>query len=148
MHNEGNSVVAERFVRTLKNTIYIYMTSTSKNVYTDKLDKIVNKCNNTYHKTIKMKPVDVNPSMYIDFDKENNKEGHKFKVGDHVIISKYKKIFAEGYVPNWSEEVFIIVKVKNSVPWTYVISDLKGEEVVGKFHEKRIAKNKPKGIWS
>ena len=81
-------------------------------MYINKLDDIVNKCNNTYHRTIKMKPVDVKPSMYIDFNKENNKEGPKFKVGDHVRISKYKNIFPKGYVPNWSEEVFLINKVK------------------------------------
>ena len=66
-HNEGKSVVAERFIRTLKNKIYKYMTSISKNVYIDKLDDIVNKCNNTYHIIIKTKPVDVKPSTYFDF---------------------------------------------------------------------------------
>ena len=71
-----------------------------------------------------MKPADVNPSMYIDFNKENNEEGPKFEVGDNVRISKCKNIFAKGYVPNWSEETFVIKKVKNTVPWTYVISDI------------------------
>ena len=85
-HNEGKSVVAERFIRTLMNNIYKYITSISKNVYIDKLDDIVNKYNNTYHKPIKMKPVDVNPSMYIDFNKENNKKDPKFKVGANVRI--------------------------------------------------------------
>ena len=77
-HNEGKSVIAERFIRTLKNKIDKYMTSISKNIFIDKLEDIVNKYNNTYHGTIKMKPVDVNQSMYIDFKKENNKEGPKF----------------------------------------------------------------------
>ena len=104
-HNEGKSVVAEIFIRTLKNKIYKHMTSISKNVYINKLDDIVNKYNNTYHKTIKLKPVDVKPSIYIDFDKENNKERPKFKVGDNFRISKYENIFAKGYVTNWSEEV-------------------------------------------
>ena len=99
-YNEGKSVVAERFIRTLKTKIYKYMTSISKNVYIDKLDDIVNKCNSRYHKTIKTKPVDVKPRIYIDFNKENNKEGPKFKVADHVRISKYKNIFAKGYFPN------------------------------------------------
>ena len=85
------------------------MTSISKNVYTDKLDNIVNKYNNTY-RTIRMKPVDVKRSMYIVFNKENNKEGLKFKVGDNDRISKYKIIFAKVYVPNWSEEDFVIKK--------------------------------------
>ena len=84
-HNERKSVVAERFIRTLKNKICKYMTSTSKSMYIDKLDHIVNKYSKTYDKTIKMKPVDVNRSMHIDFDKENNKEGPKFKNRDNVI---------------------------------------------------------------
>ena len=137
-HNEGKSVVAERFVRTLKNKIYKYMTSVSKNVYIDKLDFIVNKCNNRKHRTIKMKPIDVKDNTYIAFDKEVNDKGPKFKVGDHVRISKYKKIFAKGYTPNWSEEVFVIKKVKNIVPWTYVINDLNGEEITGIFYEKEL----------
>ena len=111
-------------MRTLKNK---YFTSVSKNIYIDKLDDIVDQYNNTYHSTIKMKPVDVNSNTYIDSGKEiiNNKDPN-FKVGDNVRISKYKNIFAKGYTPNWSEEVFLIKKVKNSVSWTYVISDLKG----------------------
>ena len=80
------------------------MTSTSKNVYIDKLDGIVNKCNNTYHKTTNMKLVDAKPSTYINFDKEDNKWGPKFKVADHERISKYKNIFAKEYVSNWSED--------------------------------------------
>ena len=135
-HNEGKSVVTERFIRTLKNKIYKCMTSISKNVYIDKSDDIVNKCINTYHRTIIIKTVDVKPSIYIDFNKENNKEGPKYKVGNHIRISKYKNIFAKGYVPNWSEEVFVIKKVKNTVQWTYVISDFNGEEIVGTFYEK------------
>ena len=116
-HNEGKSVVAERFIRTLKNKIYKYMTSISKNVYIDKLDDIVTECNNTY-RTIKMKPINVKDNTYIDFDKEVNDKDPKFQVGDDVRISKYKNIFTKGYTPNWSEEVFVIKKVKNTVPWT------------------------------
>ena len=136
IHNEGESVVAERFIRTLKIKIYKYMTSISKNVYIDKLNDIVNEYNNTYHRTIKMKPVDVKDNTYIDFKKEVNDKDPKFKVGDHVRISKYKNIFAKGYTPNWSEEVFVIKKVKNTVPWTYVINDLNGDEIIGRFYEK------------
>ena len=94
-HDEEKSVVAERYIRTLKNKIYKYMTSIPKNVYIHKLDDIVNKYNNTYRKTTKIKPLDVNPSMHIDFSKENNKEGPKFKVGDHVRISTYIKTFLQ-----------------------------------------------------
>ena len=115
-HSEGKSVVAERFIRTLKSKIYKHMTSISKNVYVDKLDDIVDEYNNTYHNTIKMKPTDVKDNTYINTDKEINNKNPKFKVGDHVRISKYKNIFAKGYTPNWSEEVFVIKKVKNTVP--------------------------------
>ena len=139
-HNEGNSVVAERFIRTLKCKIYKYMTSISKNVYIDKLDDIVDKYNNTYHTTIKMKPTDVKDNTYTNADKEINNKDPKFKVGDHVRISKYKNIFAKGYMPNWSEEVFVIKEVKNTLPWTYAINNLNGEEITGTFYEKELQK--------
>ena len=100
------------------------MISVSKNSFVDKLDDIVNKYNNTYHSTIKMKPIDVKSSTYIDSSKEINEEDPKFKIGDIVRISKYKNIFAKGYIPNLSEEVFVIKEVKNTVPWMHVISDL------------------------
>ena len=110
-HNEGKSVVAERFIRTLKSKIDKYMTSIS-NVYINKLDDIVDEYNNTYHNTIKMKPIDVKDNTYINTSKEINNKDPKFKVGDHVRISKYKNIFAKGFMPNWSEEVFVIKKLK------------------------------------
>ena len=87
-NNEGKSVIAERFIRTIKNKIYENMNSISKNMYIDKLDDIVKKYNNTYHKSIKMKPVDVKDNTYIDFKKEVNDENPKFNVDDHVRISK------------------------------------------------------------
>ena len=139
-HNEGKSAVAERFIKTLKSKIYKYMTSISKNVYIDKLDDIVDKYNNTYHTRIKMKPIDVKDNTYINADKEINNKDPKFKVGDHVRISKYKNIFAKGYMAHWSEEEFVIKKVKNTVPWTYVINDLNGEEITGTFYEKELQK--------
>ena len=111
-HNEGKSVIAERFIGTIKNKIHKHMTSISKNVYIDKLDDIVHKYNNKKHRTIKMKPIDVKDYTYIDFGKEVNDNDPKFKVGDHVRISKYKNIFAKGYTPNWPEEVFVIKKNK------------------------------------
>ena len=111
------------------------MTSVSKTVYIDKLDDIVNKYNNTYHRTIKMKPVDVKSSTYIDSSKEINDEDPNFKIGDIVRISKHKNILAKSYVPNWSEKAFVIKKVKNTVPWTYIIIDLKGDEIVGTFYK-------------
>ena len=114
-HNEGKSVVAKKFIRTIKNKIYKYMTSISKNVYIDKLDDIVHKHNNKKHRTIKMKTVDVKGNTYIDFGKEVNDNDQKFKVGDRVRISKYKNTFANDYTPNWSEEIFVIKKIKNTV---------------------------------
>ena len=116
------------------------MTSISKNVYVDKLDGIVNKYSIIYLRTIKMKPTDVKSSTHIDFNEENNKEDPKFEVGDNVKISKYKNIFAKGYVLNWSKEAFVIKKVKNTVSWTYVINDVNGKEIIGKFYEKELQK--------
>ena len=109
-------------------------------MYIDKLDDIVNEYNNTYHRTIKMKPVDVEDNTYIDFKKEVNDKDPKFKVDNHVRVSKCKNIFAKGYVPNWSEEVFIVSKIKNTVRWTYVINDLNGEKIIGTFYEKELQK--------
>ena len=139
-HNEGKSVVSDRFIRTIKDKIYKHMTSISKNVYIGKLDDIVNEYNNAKHRATKMKPIDVKDNTYIDFGKEVNDNDLKFKVGDHVRISKYKNIFAKGYSPNWSEEVFVIKKIKNTVPWTYVIDDLNDEEITGTFYEKELQK--------
>ena len=136
--NEGKSVIAERFIRTLKNKIYKHMTAISKNVYYDALDDIVNKYNNTVHRTIKMKPIDVTNDSFAEYNEESNKKDPKFKIGDHVRISKYKNIFAKGYTPNWSEEVFIVSKINNTVPWTYVISDMNGEDITGSFYEKEL----------
>ena len=116
------------------------MTSVSKNVYIDKLDDEVGECSNTYHRTIKMEPVDVKDNTYIDFKKEVNDKDPKFKVGNHVRISKYKNTFSKESTPNWSEEVFVIKRVKNTVPWTYVINDLNGKEIIGTFYEKELQK--------
>ena len=140
IHNGGKSVAAERFIRTLKTKIYKYMTSVSKNACINKLDDIVGEYNNAYHRTVKMRPVDVKLNTYIDFNKEVNDKDPKFKVGDHVRISKQKNIFAKRYTPNWSEEAFVVSKIKKTVPWTYVITDLNGEEITGTFYEKELQK--------
>ena len=95
-YNEGKSVVAERFIRTLKNKIFKHMTAISKNVYFDVLDDIVNKYNNTVHRTIKMKPIDVTSDSYAEYNEDSNKKDPKFKVGDHIRISKCKKHFCKG----------------------------------------------------
>ena len=91
-------------------------------MYIDKLDDIADTYNNTYHSTIKMKPVDVKSRPYIDSSKEIDDIYTKFKIGDIVRISKYKTIFAQGYTPNWSEEVFMIKRVTNTVLWTVFIN--------------------------
>ena len=118
-YNEGKSAVAERFIRTLKKKIFKHMTAISKNVYFDVLDDIVNKYNNKIHRTIQIKPTDVTCDSYAEYNENSIKKDPKFKVGDNVRISKYKNIFAKGYTPNWSE-VFVVSKIKNTVPWTYV----------------------------
>ena len=140
-HNNGKSVAAERFVRILKNKIS-YMTFISKNMYIDKLDNIINKYNNTYHRTIKQKSVDVKSSIYIDFSKENNKQGSKFKVGDHVRILEYKNIFAKDFVPNWTSFSKSLLKKLKLVCHGTFVSDLNCGELVGTLYEKRIVKNK------
>ena len=105
------------------------------------LDDIVNKYNNTVHRTIKMKPIDVTDDSYAEYSEDINKKDPKFKVGDYVRISKYRRIFAKGYTPNSSEEVFVVSKIKNTVLWTYVINGLNGEELIGSFYEKELQKN-------
>ena len=137
-HNEGNSVIPERFIRTLKNKIYKYMTSVSKNVYIDKSACIINEYKNRHHGTIEMKPNDVKSSNYIDFAVENKDKDLKYEVGNHLRISRYKNIFARGYAANWSVEVFVIKNVKNTVPWTDIIEDLNGEEIVRTFYDRKI----------
>ena len=112
------------------------MNSVSKNVYIDKLDDILKRYNNAYHNTIKIKPVDVKWSTYIDSRKEINEKVPKLRIGDIIRMAKYKNIFAKGYTPNWSEKVFVIKKAKNTVSWAYVINDLIDKEIIGTFYEK------------
>ena len=141
--NEGKSVVAERFIRTLKNKLYKHMTATGKNVYFNVLDDLVNEYNNTKHNTIKMKPKDVtndnNNRVYID---ECNKRSTRFNVGDRARISKFKNIFAKGYTPNWSKKIFIINKINDTAPLTYSLKDLNGEEILGSFYDTESQKTK------
>ena len=131
-YNEGKSVAAEKFIRTLKNKIFKHLRAISKNVYFDVLDDIVNKNNNTVHRTIKMKSTDVTDDSYAEYNEDISKKDPKFKVGDYVRILKCNNIFTKGYTPNWSE------KIKNTVPWTYVINDLNGEKITGIFYEKEL----------
>ena len=131
-YNEGKSVVAERFIRTLENKLYKHMTATGKNIYYDVLDDVVNKYNNTKHSTIKMKPVDVknNKRVYID---DHNENDSRFKLGDRVRISKFKNIF--------TKEIFIVDKTNNTVPYTYNLEDLNDEEIIGSFYDKELQKS-------
>ena len=140
-YNEDKSVVAERFIRTLKNKLYKHMTATGKNVYYDVLDDVVNEYNNTKHNTIKMKPKDVrdNKRVYID---EHNEKDSRFKVGDRVRISKFKTKFAEGYTPTWSKEIFIVDKINDTVPYTYNLKDLNDEEIIGSFYDRELQRTK------
>ena len=117
------------------------MTATGKNVYYDVLDDVVNEYNNTKHNTIKMKPIDVgdNKKVYID---EHNKKDSRFKVGDRVRISKFKNIFAKGYTPNWSKEIFIIDEINDTVPYAYNLKDLNGQEIIGSFYQRELQKTK------
>ena len=133
-YNEGKSVVTERFIRTLKNKLYKHMTATGKNVYYNVLDDIVNEYNNTKHSTIKMKPIDVgdNKRVYID---EHNEKDSRFKVGDYI-----KNIFAKGYIPNGSKEIFIVDKINDTVQYTYNIKDLNDEEIIGSFYDRELQK--------
>ena len=139
--NKGKSVVAERFIRTLKNKLYKHMTANGQNVYYHVLDDVVNEYNNTKHNTIKMKPIEVgdNERVYID---EHNEKDSRFKAGDRVRISKFKNIFAKGYTANWSTEIFIINKINDTVPYTYNLKDLNGEEIIHSFYDRELQKTK------
>ena len=141
-YNDSKSVVAERFIRTLKNKLYKQITTNGKNVYYDVLDDAVNEYNNTKHSSIKMKPLDVgdnNKRVYID---EHNEEDSRFKVGDRVRISKFKNIFAKRYTPNWSTEIFIVDQVYDTVPYTYNLKDLNDEKIIDSFYDKELQKTK------
>ena len=139
-YNEGKSVIAEKFIRTLKNKIFHHMTAVSKNVYFDVLDDILNKFNNTVRRTIKMKPIDVTFDSYAEYNENSNVIQPKFKVGYHVRTSKHKIVFAKGYTQNWSDDVFVVSKINDTFPWIYKISDLNGEKIAGSFYEKELQK--------
>ena len=110
------------------------MTTTSENVCFNDLDDIVKKYNNTVHSSIKIKAKDVTNDSFVEYSEKTNEKDPKFKVGDNVRISNYKNIFAKGYTLNWSKGVFVVNKVQNTVPGTYLINDLNGEEIKGSFY--------------
>ena len=115
------------------------MTALSKNAYFD-CQTILSINTITVHRTIKTKPINVTSDSYLEQSEYSNKKEPRFRVGDRVRISKYKKIFANEYSQNWSEEVFVVSKIKNTVPWTYAISDLNGEPIARSFYEKEFQK--------
>ena len=118
------------------------MAATGKNVYYDVLDDVVNEYNNTKHNTIKMKPKDVkndNKRVYID---KHNEKSAIYNIGNRVRICKFKNIFAKGYTPNWSREIFIVNKINDTVPYTYNLKDLNDEEIIGSFYDRELQKTK------
>ena len=129
---EGKSVGPERFVRTLKNKIFKHMAA----VFFYFLDHLVDNYNNTYHRTIKIKPIDVKTDSCAENNVDSNKKDPKFQVDDYIRILNCKNIFSKVYSVNWPEEVFVTSKIKNAVPWTYVANNLNGEKIVGTFYEK------------
>ena len=137
-YNEEISVVAEKFIRTLK-TGFLSTWQLFQKMFIWCV-RWYNNYNNAVHRTIKMKPIEVTSDSYAEYNEDSNEKDLKFKVGDYVRISKYKSIFANGYTPNFSEKIFVISKIKNTVPWSHVISDLNGQPIAGSFYEKELQK--------
>ena len=140
-YNEGKSVVAERFIRTLKNKLYKHMTATGRKLYYDVLEDVVNKYSNTKHNPIKIKPIDVGDNNKRAYIAQHDEKDSKCKVGNRVRISKFKNIFAKGNAPNWSSEIFIVDKVNDTLPYTYNLIDLNDEEVIGSFYDRELQKS-------
>ena len=139
-HNEGNSVIAEKFIETLKYKIYKKMTANDSKSDLPYLNKLVDQYNTTYHHSIGKKPINADYSTFTEKMKTFSK-APKFKVHERVRISKYKNIFSKGYTENWSREIFIIDSVLKTNPWTYKIKDLNGEKVIGSFYEKELLRS-------
>ena len=145
--NEGKAVVIERFNRTLKEIMWKYFTTNNTNKYIDSLDDMVSTYNNTLHRSIKMTPSEASQIENEDIVRSNLYGGikertkkTKFKVGDHVRIPRYKRLFEKGYTPNWTKEIFQIDKIQNTNPVTYLIKDLNNEEILGSFYEPELQK--------
>ena len=137
-YNEGKSVVAERSIRTLKNKLYKHMAAIGRNVYWEVLDDVVAKYNDAISRSIGMKPKNVTQAKKSVYVEESNKKSARFSVGDCARISKFKNIFAKGRTPNWSKEIFVVNKIKNTVPWTYELKDLNGEDIIGSFYDREL----------
>ena len=145
-YNEGKSVVAERFIRTIKNKILKHMTAIHKNIYFDVLDDIVNKYNNTTHRTIKMKSIDDTSYSYAECNGDFNKKDPKIKVGEQVRISRYKNILAKGYAPNWSEQVFVVSGIKITVRGLMLLVNWMGKKLMEVFMKKNYKKLMKKNL--
>lgn len=149
-HSDKKASIVERFNRTLKNKMWKWFTANGKYTWLNILPNLLRKYNNTVHRTIKMKPIDVNKNnekeVLLRINKQKqltfNKKPPKFKIGDRVRISKYKKVFAKGYLPNWTNELFTVYNVKSTVPRTYILKDDKGNVLEGGFYEQEISKTK------
>ena len=134
-HNEGKSVIGERFIKTLKTKIYKTITANDIKSYLLYLNKLVDQYNNTYHHSVNKKPI--NTDYFALTEKsETNHKAPKFKVNDRVRITKHNNIFSKNYTKNWSRETFIIDSVFTTTPWTYKIKDLNREKIIGSFYEK------------
>ena len=137
-HNEGKSVITERFIKTLKSKIYKKMTADDSKSYLPYLNKLVDQYNNTYHHSINKKPINADYSASTENIKINPKAPKTpKKVNDRVKTTKYKNIFSKGYTENWPREIFIDSVLKTN-PWTYKIRALNGEKIIGSFYEKEL----------
>ena len=134
-YNEGKSVVAERFIRTLKNKIFKHMTAISKNVYFDVLDDIVNKYNNTVHRSIKMKPIDVISDSYAEYNQDSKKKKNTNLKLVIMLGFQNTKTFLLKDPFKIGQKFLLLAKIKNTVLWTYMISDSNGEQITGSFYE-------------
>ena len=134
--NEGKSVIAEKFIETLKSKIYKKMTANDSKSYLPYLNKLVDQYNNTYH-SIKKKPINADYSALTE-SIESNPKAPKFKVNDRVRITKYKNVFSKGYIENWLREIFIVDSILKTNPWAYKVKDLNGEKIIESFYEKEL----------
>lgn len=143
--------IVERFQRTLKMKMWRYFTHNNTYRYIDVLQGLLHSYNNSFHRSIKMRPCDVNSGNIMTvwrnlYEEKGNKKANtnskpKFNIGDHVRITKYKHIFQKGYETNWSDEIFIITSIIERSPWVvYTLKDLQNESITGTFYEKELQK--------
>ena len=139
-YNEGKTVRAERFIKTLKIKIYEKMTANDSKSFLSSLNKLVDQYNNTYYHSINKKPINADYSVLTE-KIETSSKAPKFKVNDTVRITKYKNIFNKGYTENWSRKIFFTQSVLNTNPWTDKIKDLNGEKIIIRFYENELFKS-------